>query len=168
MFANLTESTDFADFQQNEILGIIHQLTRFPPTVRAMHIVMSGKSLRNNESAAIVQSFDAILQTMIPLKLIGDECGRVLEGSRLLFGLFISKMRKEKTTTKENTAKAPPYFPYVKGYHTADLRDVKLNDPVSCMPVQTTLASSTTMSILHMRMGEFLRILLQILLDHWR
>lgn len=138
MFAHLTGSTDFADFQQNEILGIIHQLTRFPPTVRAMHIVMSGKSLRNNESAAIVQSFDAVLQTMIPLQLIGDDCGRVLEGSRLLFGLIISKMRKEKTTTKEDTAKAPRYFPYVKGYHTADLRDVKLNDPVSCMPVQTT------------------------------
>ena len=134
MFSHTIGAKEFGDFQQNEVLGLVHQLTKFPPTVRAMHIVMSGQSLKSNESAAIVQSFDAVLQTLIPLSLIGNDCGRVLEGSRLLFGLILARMRKEKSETGED---AMTRFPYIKSYHTVDLRDVKLNDPV-VMPVQTS------------------------------
>jgi hypothetical protein len=138
MFAHVIGSKDFGDYQQNEILGIVHQLTRYPPTVRAIHTLMSGKSLQHNESAAIVQSFDAILQMMMPMQLIQNDSARVLEGSRLLFGLILAKIRKGKVNSDADVTAHQLSLPYIKGYHTADLRDFKFGETVSNTAVQTS------------------------------
>lgn len=138
MFAHVISSKEFGDHEQNEVLGLVHQLTRYPPTVRAIHVLMGGKTLQQNESAAIIQSFDAVLQIMIPRQIIQNDATRVLEGSRLLFGLILARMRKEKAKNDGEGTDQQRSFAYIKGYHTADIRDFKLGEPVSGIAVQTT------------------------------
>ena len=58
---------------QNSLLTLIHQSTQFPPAVRAVRILMDGKSPLPNECAAIVQSFTEALRDLVSKKLIEND-----------------------------------------------------------------------------------------------
>ena len=136
VFAHIIGSEEFDDYRQNEVLRILHALTRFPPAVRAAHILMDGKTLQPNESAALVQSIAAVAQDLIPPNLIKGDVRRSLEGARLVLGIMLHNIRKPDNRDKrvdgsEALQTSTPLLPYISAYHTVDLRDVITLEPVT-------------------------------------
>jgi hypothetical protein len=133
VFAHIIGSTDIDDLQQNELLHLVHIITRFPPAVRAVHILMQGKSLQFNESAALVHSLAAATKALIPMDLLANDARRSLEGSRLCLGLILSRAQQRasnRNSAANLTPGKPNTMPYISSYHTVDLRDVKTLEPV--------------------------------------
>lgn len=142
VFAHIISSGEFDDFHQNEVLRLIHALTRFPPAVRSVHILINGKTLQPNESAVLVQSIAAITENLIPLNLVGHDSQRSLEGARLVLGLILRNIRKPDPALngdgfgQPSTSKSS--LLYVSAHRTVDLRDAKTLEPV-IEPVLTNL-----------------------------
>jgi hypothetical protein len=109
-FSHIIGSEAFEDYRQNnKVLRVVHALTRFPPTVRVIQILMDGKTLLPNESAAAVQSFAAVSEELIPAKLTANDARRSLECARLTLGLVLHNMRRKEQPTpgSENSDEAP-------------------------------------------------------------
>lgn len=80
---------------QNSILALLMHLTHFPPILRSLHTLMSGKTLSPAESAVLVQCVYELTKELItPGRAIGDINGRVLEGSRLLYYIALELARE--------------------------------------------------------------------------
>jgi hypothetical protein len=134
VFSHVIGSEAFEDYHRNEVLRIVHALTRFPPTIRAVHILMDGKTLLPNESAAIVQSFAAVSEELIPAKLIANDARRSLEGARLILGLVLHSIRRNESpaaATVDDSDVPKVATPYLDGYQTCDLRDAKTMEAVT-------------------------------------
>jgi hypothetical protein len=138
VFSHIIGSQEFDDYRQNEVLRIVHALTRFPPAVRATHILMDGKTLTPNESAALVQSIAAVAEELIPLNIISNDIRRSLEGARLVFGIILHGVRDPGSRQNDKSDTQSPALPYISGYHTVDLRDAKTMEAV-IDPVLTNL-----------------------------
>lgn len=82
IFTDLFNANKIGESTQNQILHLIHLLTKFPPAIRTMYILMQGKSPRPAECAALVQSFFEALKDIIPLEIIAGDEKRIFEGSR--------------------------------------------------------------------------------------
>jgi hypothetical protein len=78
---------------QDAVLHIFNLFTRFPPAIRAIHILMNGKSPRDCERAALAQALYEVLKGVVPAQLIKSDMTRIFEGSRLLFGLIFESPR---------------------------------------------------------------------------
>jgi hypothetical protein len=96
VFANLTSGGTMDDAQQDAVLHLIHLVTRFPPAVRAAYILMRGETPRYSERAALIQSLYEVLRSIVPLRMVQSDPKRLLEGSRLLFGLILEKAKNLK------------------------------------------------------------------------
>lgn len=117
--------------RQNTVLQIIHELTRYLPAVRAVRILMDGKTLQSNECAAIVQNFAEALRDLVPRNLIENDERRYLEGTRLLFGVVLQKVEalsKKSTAPPQN--RTEDTVPYLNLLKTADLRDVRTGESI--------------------------------------
>ncbi|KEF63504.1 uncharacterized protein A1O9_01482 [Exophiala aquamarina CBS 119918] len=133
VFAHIIGSEEYDDVRQNEILRVVHLLTRFPPTVRAVHILMDGKTLQANESAALVQSLGAVAEELIPMALISNDMTRCLEGARLVLGLILhrAEVHLAKQIGAADGRLTNPKLPYITAYRTIDLRDIKTMEPIT-------------------------------------
>ncbi len=138
VFTHIIGTDEFDDYRQNEVLRIVHALTRFPPAVRSAHILMDGKTLRTNESAALVQSIAAVAEELIPMDLISNDRRRSLEGARLVFGIILHSVRSPDSRDLDKVDVSNTTLPYITGYQTADLRDGRTMEPVTD-PVLTNL-----------------------------
>lgn len=128
MFTDLISAKKMDQSSQNNVLWLIHAMTRFPPAFRALHILMEGKRLSESECAALAQAIYEVLKDIIPQKIIQDDPSRVFEGSRLFFGFILDKAR---------LLKMPDGFvPYLRCFNTLDLRDIETLEPI-LHPVQT-------------------------------
>jgi hypothetical protein len=114
---------------QDAVLHLISLLTRFPPALRTVHILMNGKSPRASECAALSQSICEVLKSLVPRDLIRDDDRRVFEGSRLLFGYILDKAKLIRL--RDNTT------PYLLSLRTIDLKDGETMENISS-PTQTT------------------------------
>jgi hypothetical protein len=85
--------------RQNMVLKVIHELTQYFPAVRAVRILMDGKTLQPNECATVVQTFAEALGDLVPRNLIENDERRYLEATRLLLGFVLQKMESLSTTT---------------------------------------------------------------------
>lgn len=101
---------------QDAVLLIFNPFTRFPPTVRAVHILMNGKSPRACERAALGQSLYEVLKDVVPAPFIKSDMTKLFEGARLLFGLILEKSKHLKL--KENAQ-----MPYISSLKLLDLRN---------------------------------------------
>jgi hypothetical protein len=93
--------------QQDAILHMIHLLTRFPPAVRAAYITMREETPRPPERAALVQCLYEVLKDVVPLRIVHSNTKRLLEGSRLLFGLILEKAKNLKVSKNVDDAQLP-------------------------------------------------------------
>lgn len=66
-------------FVQDTVLHVFHLLTRFPPAVRAIHVLLLGKSISKPEQATITQCVYEVLKTVIPLKIVKFDSTRLLD-----------------------------------------------------------------------------------------
>lgn len=139
VFASKINTKEMDTRRQNIVLKLIHDMTRYFPAVRAVRMLMDGKTLRPNESAATVQSLAEALRDLVPLNLIENDERRYLEGSRLLFGFILQKVGTLATEpmarADEGNDKGQPYLDLFK---TVDLRDVRTNEFI-VDPIQTDL-----------------------------
>jgi hypothetical protein len=114
---------------QDAVLHIFYLLTRFPPAVRAVHILMNGKSPRPCERAALSQAIYEVLKDIVPLQFIKLDTGRIFEGARLLFGLILEKAKHLKLVESVQ-------LPYISSLNVLDLRNTFTMEPI-INPVQT-------------------------------
>ncbi|KIW15605.1 hypothetical protein PV08_05653 [Exophiala spinifera] len=140
LFTHIIASDDFDDFDHHEVLRTVHNMTRFAPAVRAVHILMDGKTLRCNESAALVQSLAAVAENVMPFHPELPNEGRILECARLLLGLVltIAGHQAEIREDFEDSTGIQTTLPYLTAYRTVDLRDAKTQEPLTD-PVSTNL-----------------------------
>ncbi|KAG4437405.1 hypothetical protein IFR05_007130 [Cadophora sp. M221] len=115
---------------QDAILHVVNILTRFPPAVRAVHILMNGKSPRPCERAALSQALYEVLKEVVPMQLIKSDPGRYFEGTRLLLGLILDKANHLKLQASEQ-------MPYISSMRVLDLRNTFTMESI-IRPVQTS------------------------------
>lgn len=132
VFISLTSGRAMEDERQDAVLHMIYLLTRFPPAVRAIYILMRGETPPSAERAALAQSIYEVLKSVVPLRVVGSDPLRFFEGSRLLFGLILEKAKNLKIT-KANNAMNLPYV----SMSVYDLRNMITMEPVLSVPVQT-------------------------------
>jgi hypothetical protein len=120
LFSSLTHAREMDESEQDAILHLIMLLTNFPPAVRAIHILMRGNTPRMAERAAIVQCVVEITKSMVPLRIIGSDSPRLLEGSRLLFGLILEKAKHLKVFMHNQEAS----LPYMESINVHELRNM--------------------------------------------
>ncbi|KAF1944942.1 hypothetical protein EJ02DRAFT_463777 [Clathrospora elynae] len=85
VFTNLAAESNMEDTRQDEVLHMIHLLTRFPPTVRVACILMRGATPRLPERAAVAQCL-------------------------LLFGLILEKAMNMKVSRPNDDAELPSRY----------------------------------------------------------
>jgi len=93
IFSHLTSSGIMEAAQQDAVLHLIHLLTRFPPAVRAAYILMRGETPCSPERAALSQSLHEVLKDVIPLRIIGSNPLRLLEGSVYSLASYSRRLR---------------------------------------------------------------------------
>ncbi|KAI5374009.1 hypothetical protein J4E82_007283 [Alternaria postmessia] len=131
VFTELTGDQSMEDGQRDSILHMIHLLTRFPPAVRAAHILMRGETPGLPERAALAQCLYEVLKNVVPLQTVRSDPKRFFEGSRLLFGLILEKAKNMKINLEESST-----LPYI-GMKVYDLRNLITMHPVLSESVQT-------------------------------
>ncbi|ORX96291.1 hypothetical protein BCR34DRAFT_619726 [Clohesyomyces aquaticus] len=131
VFSSLTGAAHMETLEQDAILHVFYLLTRFPPAVRAMNVMMAGKTPRPSERAALAQSLYEVLKAVVPLQIINLDETRRFEGSRLLLGLILEKAKHLKVSGQKKEG-----LPYVDSMKVYDLRNLITMEPVAT-PVQT-------------------------------
>ncbi|EME39358.1 hypothetical protein DOTSEDRAFT_179879 [Dothistroma septosporum NZE10] len=102
-------------------------LCRFPPALRALHILASGQTPGSMDCAAISGALFEVMDSFVPTEIIGNGPNRVFEGSRLLFGFMLEKARNLKLADDAVDAHS---LPYLSAFESIDLRDHKTNEAV--------------------------------------
>ncbi|KAF2463700.1 uncharacterized protein BDR25DRAFT_245013 [Lindgomyces ingoldianus] len=131
-FANLIGAAEMEPPTQDAILHVIYLLTRFPPAVRAVHVLMAGKTPRFSERAALAQCMFEVLKDVVPLQIIKSDETRRFEGSRLLLGLILEKAKNLKVSMQIQER-----LTYMDSMKVYDLRNPVTMEPVAS-PIQTT------------------------------
>jgi hypothetical protein len=120
--------------EQDAVLHVMYLLTRFPPAVRAMHVLMRGETPQLSERAALSQCLCEVLRDVIPIPVIKSDGTRFLEGSRLLMGLVLAKAKQLKVLSADSHGS----LPYID-VSVYDLRSAVTMEPVRGVPVQTQI-----------------------------
>ncbi|KAK4952054.1 hypothetical protein LTR10_009974 [Elasticomyces elasticus] len=125
VFASNVEKPDKEkDNFKDAVLHVFDLLTKFPPAVRALHILINGKTPTPTECAALSHAVYETLDRIVPTALIGTTHARVFEGSRLLFGFFLEKARSLKLPNETQS------FPYLTALKEVELADKKTKEAV--------------------------------------
>ena len=138
VFADAISARNFDTNQQNLVLELFHRLTRFPPAVRALRILMQNSSLRSNECAAIAQPLFRSVRRLVPQALIKSDERRYFEGSRLVFGFLLCKVQEMKDKMPVTASDEQIMGPYLRLFRTVDLRDAR-TDEIIVHAVQTEI-----------------------------
>jgi hypothetical protein len=131
VFTELTANGSMEDDRRDSILHMMHLLTRFPPAVRAAHILMRDETPGLPERAALAQCLYEVLRNVVPPHTIRSDPKRFFEGSRLLFGLILEKAKNMRIESGKDST-----LPYV-GMRVYDLRNLITMHPVLSESVQT-------------------------------
>ncbi|KAF2996796.1 hypothetical protein E8E13_000636 [Curvularia kusanoi] len=133
-FTDITSGSQMEEDRQDAVLRILHLMTRFPPAVRTAYVLMRGETPLPSECAALSQYLYEILKDMIPEATIRNDPQRFLEGSRLLFGLILSKAKTLRVSISSKNSELP--YTSMRVY---DLRNAVTMLPVRGVPVQAKI-----------------------------
>lgn len=122
-FSGLINAKNMKAPSQDAVLHVFYRLTRFLPAVRALHILMSGKSPRLCERAALSQAIYEVVKDIVPKQLVRSIPGRAFEGTRLLLGLILEKAKHLKHVEEKA-------LPYTDSMKVLDLRNTFTMDPI--------------------------------------
>lgn len=125
VFASLVQDMKDDERCQDAVLHVFDLLTKFPPALRTLNILVQGKTPTAIESAALSQAMFEVLNSFVPLDVVGSDHARVFEGSRLFFGFVLEKARTLKLSVEEGAT-----LPYLNSLQTMDLRDHKTGEAV--------------------------------------
>jgi Mg-chelatase subunit ChlD len=99
VFAHLLKNNSFPDEHRDRVVYVFDLLCSFPPAVRALHLLIQGRTISHLASAALSQAFYSILEDLGHEKLIKNDNTRLFEGARLVFGLIMEKANQLKPTS---------------------------------------------------------------------
>jgi len=131
VFSAQIAADKMAQDAQDAVLHLFDLLTRFPPAVRTLYILMSGKTPSAPQCAALAQAVFEVLKSIVPAHIVRSDSGRFFEGARLFFGSVLENA-KDLKLPEEN-----PWMPYLNSMRTIDLRDTDTMEFV-IKPVTTT------------------------------
>lgn len=145
VFASIVQDMQEDESLQDSVLRIFDLLTKFPPALRALHILIQGKMPNACESAALSNAIYGALCRFISTftYIIGSDHTRVFEGGRLLFGYILDKARALKLSRDDDVE-----LPYFQGFRTLDLRDCTTGEAVMH-------AVSTSKGLVEARLFEY-------------
>lgn len=110
-----------------------HELTKFPPALRCLHILVSGQTPTIFDCAALSQSMLEALKIYLSMETITSDPARVFEGSRLVFGFIMESarsIRKSVGGDRGNDEEVVDNLRYTSAFHTYDVRDHHTQEPV--------------------------------------
>lgn len=122
------------EVHQDAVLRILHLMFRFPPAVRTAYVLMRGETPEPSECAALSQCIYETLKHVIHLSLIKNRPRRLFEGSRLLFGLILSKAKNLRASPSSSDVS----LPYL-AMRVHDLRNCITMLPLRGIPVQSNI-----------------------------
>lgn len=139
VFTLLVQDMGGDERMQDAVLYTFELLTQFPPALRCLHTLIQGKTPTVMQCAALSQTILAVLNDYLPLQVIGKDCSRLFEGSRLLFGYILETARSlsKLSVGGEGADAETSELRYSPAFLTIDLCDHKTREPVF-HPVQTS------------------------------
>lgn len=84
VFCRLVRHGKHTEELHDGILHLLDLLSRFPPALRAMHILLHGKTPTQQECGALSYTLYHVLADIVPPDLINKDDSRRFEGSRML------------------------------------------------------------------------------------
>lgn len=117
------------DASKDAAFHILNLLCRFPPAIRALHVLVDHKTPTAEDCAALSHAFYHILGDVVPHALIGGLSSRRFEGARLLFGLILEKIKHVRLPDDHTPS-------YLNNFEIHDLRCAKTGESLLC-PVNT-------------------------------
>lgn len=127
------EKAEKAEAHHDSALHILHVLTRFPPAVRALHILLEGSVPTEEECAALVQACYQVIVDMLATSVLATSRERTLEGSRLFFSTVLCKTKEFALKDGDGSM-----FPYISSMKAVDLTNSETMEPIA-FPVDTIL-----------------------------
>jgi ubiquitin-protein ligase/uncharacterized protein YegL len=118
---------------QDSALHVLHALTRFPPAIRAMYILLSGNATTPEECAALIQSLHEIMVDMLSSSAFATQKTRTLESSRLFFGMLLGKSKSLMLDLNNNLG-----LPYMASMNVTTLVNSETMEPIA-FPVDTRI-----------------------------
>lgn len=109
------------------------ELTQFPPALRCLHLLVSGKTPAVFDCAALSQSMLEVLKGNVAMDAITLDPARLFEGSRLLFGFILESAKSLRITSDDETPDeedAAQELRYTSASHTYETHDHKTHEPV--------------------------------------
>ena len=137
MAVHLIHSYDkggMVDEYHDSALHILHLLTRFPPAVRTLHILIEGSVPDEEECAAFVQACYGVMVEMMATSVLARQPERTLEGSRLFFGTFLRKAEETAVSIGDGGA----MLPYVSSMKSVTVTNSETMEHIA-YPVDTSV-----------------------------
>lgn len=98
VFAHLLKSNSISDEHRDRVVYVFDLLCSFPPAVRALHLLIQGRTITHLACTALSQAFFSVLDDLGHKKLIKNDNARLFEGTRLVLGLVMEKANQLKST----------------------------------------------------------------------
>lgn len=89
VFVSVLQDMDSEESALDAVYYTFDELTRFPPALRCLHILVSGQTPAVFDCAALSQSLFKVLDAYVEMEAITTDPARLFEGSRLLFGYIL-------------------------------------------------------------------------------
>ncbi|EME80089.1 uncharacterized protein MYCFIDRAFT_177070 [Pseudocercospora fijiensis CIRAD86] len=127
VFCHLVPSKDADRRMKDAVLHVFDLLTRFPPALRSLLVLIDGKTPTAAESSALAHAvYESIHEIIMPTGIIGTDKARVFEGARLFFGFVLEKARSVKLpdTVKDDD------LPYLSAFDAIEIKDFKTSEPI--------------------------------------
>ncbi|KAG9665122.1 hypothetical protein KCU95_g2581, partial [Aureobasidium melanogenum] len=98
VFSQLLKNDSIGDDHRDRVVYVFDLLCSFPPAVRALHLLIQGRTITHLACAALSQAFYCVLEELGHKKLIKNDNTRLFEGARLVLGLIMEKANQLKST----------------------------------------------------------------------
>ncbi|KAF7194948.1 putative bifunctional E2/E3 enzyme [Pseudocercospora fuligena] len=135
VFCDLVPWKDADCRMKDAVLHVFDLLTKFPPALRALLVLIDDKTPTTAESSALAHAvYESIHDIIMPTGIIGTDKARVFEGARLFFGFVLEKARSVKLpdTVKDGD------LPYLSAFDTIEIKDFKTSEAIKEMVMTTS------------------------------
>ena len=122
VFAHLLKSNSVSDEHRDRVVYIFDLLCSFPPAVRALHLLIQGRTFTRLACTALSQAFYSIFEDLGHKKLIKNDNARFFEGARLVLGLIMEKANQLQSTN------------FVVPVYSLHIHKVQFQTPVQATP----------------------------------
>jgi Mg-chelatase subunit ChlD len=148
VFTDLLRSDSVEDEHRDRVAFIFDLLTRFPPAVLSLHLLIQGRTISHSASTALAHAVYHVLQDFGHKTLIRNTSGRVFEGARLMFGLVLDKANQ----LKAGLMAVPEYSAQIKSISLVGASEIEVLLPGEGIPFASPSLSAEQVDTLCLRL----------------